>query len=133
MTSIQQQQSGGESKGKGRGRGQKDGRGGGRGRGGGEQPAGNVAATGAPPPPVKAAPPLNGSATQGTEGNSVRQRTIEPAATQGRESLIPVPHPPTRTPCTPPELTPLCWPLSGCQSPAARRRRAQVSEAPAAG
>jgi hypothetical protein len=99
MTSIQQQPSVGESKGKGRGRGQKDGRGGGRGRGGGEQPAGNGAATGAPPP-AKAAPQLNGSATQGTESNAVRQLTPEPAATQARESLTPLPHPPTQTPRT---------------------------------
>lgn len=83
MTSIQQQPSGSESKGKGRGR-QNDGRGGGRGRGGGEQPAGGGAATGVPPAAVKAAPQLNGSVTQGTEGNSVRERTPEPAAQTGR-------------------------------------------------
>ena len=91
MTSIQQQPSGGESKGKGRGR-QNDGRGGGRGRGGGEQPAGGGAATGVPPAAVKAAPQLNGSVTQGTqgtEGNSVRERTPEPAAQTGRYSPIP--------------------------------------------
>jgi hypothetical protein len=91
MTSIQQQPSGGESKGKGRGR-QNDGRGGGRGRGGGEQPAGGGAATGVLPAAVKAAPQLNGSVTQGTqgtEGNTVRERTPEPAAQTGRYSPIP--------------------------------------------
>ena len=108
MTSIQQP-SGGESKSKGRGR-QNDGRGGGRGRGGGEQPAGGGAATGAPAAAVKAAPQPNGSATQGTEGNSVRYRTPEPAAQRGRESPVPLPpppctHGPLTRPCTPPELS----------------------------